>query len=597
MRQAKQTRSLGRNRKVPDLWDLSDLLKGPTVLEEYAQGLDHQVGQFETLRDQLTLELSSETFIDALRLSEEIAVSSSKLGGYAYLWFSEDTKDQAARAFKSKAEERLTGLSNRLLFFDLWWQKLDDSNAARLLETSGDYRYYLETIRRFKPYTLSEPEEKIVNIKNVTGRTALDTLYDVLTNGFTFHLQINGKTRKLTREELSSYVRSPSGRIRESAYRELYRVFAASHDVIGEMYTAMVQDWKNENLGLRNYQSPMAVRNLGNDIPDEAVDALLAACRKNVEVFQDYFRLKARICKIKRMNRYHLYAPHRAGRTRYSYEVAVRMVLESYRDFSGRMADLAMRVLEDRHIDARTYPGKMSGAYCYSVAPGLTPYVLLNYTAEARDVSTLAHELGHAVHGMLAGDHSIFMFHAPLPLAETASVFGERILSDRLLQQEKDKAVKQSLLISQLDDVYATVVRQAYFVQFEQTAHQLVANGATVNDLAEAYLKDLRQQFGRAVAVPEEFKWEWLTIPHIFGSPFYCYAYSFGNLLVLALYRKYKEEGASFVPKYLDLLAAGGSNSPEILLHSLNVDIRSEAFWQSGFDTVRGMVAELERTA
>ncbi len=566
------------------------------VLDEYTQDLEHQVGQFEALRGQLTPDLPTQSFLEALRLSEEIAVSSSKLGGYAYLWFSENTKDQAARAFKSKVEEQLTGFNNRMLFFELWWQKLDDSNAARLLEKSGKYRYHLETIRRFKPYTLSEPEEKTINIKNVTGRSAIDTLYDVLTNGFIFRLRSNGKTRKLTREELSGYVRNPRGRIRESAYRELYRVFEANHDVIGEMYAALVQDWKNENLMLRNYRSAMSVRNLGNDIPDDAADALLAACRKNVEVFQDYFRVKARVCRLKRLNRYHLYAPHKAGRKRYPYDVAVRMVLDSYRDFSGHLADLALRVFEDRHLDARTYPGKMSGAYCYSVAPGLTPYVLLNYTGEARDVSTLAHELGHAVHGMLAADQSIFTFHASLPLAETASVFGERILSDRLLQQEKNKAVKQGLLISQLDDIYATVVRQAYFVQFEQAAHQMVANGATVNDLAEAYLKDLRQQFGRAVAVPEEFKWEWLTIPHIFGSPFYCYAYSFGNLLVLALYQRYKREGPSFVPKYLELLAAGGSESPETLLRPLGVDIRSEAFWQSGFDTVREMVAELERT-
>jgi oligoendopeptidase F len=593
----KQSRTRSARRDFPDRWDLSDLLKDPTASEELFRSLEHQVSQFEALREQLQPGLSTQSFLDALRMSEDIAVSSSKVGGYAYLWFSQNTKDQAARAFRSKVEERLTALNNRMLFFDLWWQKLDEANAARLLEHSGDYRYHLETIRRFKPHTLTEAEEKVINIKNVTGRGAIDTLYDVLTNGFTFRLRINGTTRSLTREELSGYVRHPSARVREHAYHALYRVFEANHDVIGEMYSALVQDWKNENLGLRTYPTPIAVRNLGNDVPNEAVDALLTACRKNVEVFQRYFRIKARICRLKRLTRYHLYAPHRAGRARYPYEVAVRMVLDSYHGFSERLGDLARRVFEDRHLDARTYPGKMSGAYCYSVAPGLTPYVLLNYTGEARDVSTLAHELGHALHGMLAADHSIFTFHATLPLAETASVFGERILSDRLLLQEKDKAVKQSLLISQLDDIYATVVRQAYFVRFEQAAHQQLAAGATVNDLAETYLKDLRQQFGRAVVVPEEFKWEWLTIPHIFGSPFYCYAYSFGNLLVLALYRKYKEEGATFVPQYLDLLAAGGSESPEALLRPLHVDIRSEAFWQSGFDTIREMVEELERMA
>jgi oligoendopeptidase F len=221
---------------------------------------------------------------------------------------------------------------------------------------------------------------------------------------------------------------------------------------------------------------------------------------------------------------------------------------------------------------------------------------MLNFTGEARDIATMAHELGHAVHGMLAKDHSIFTFHSTLPLAETASVFGERILSDALMSNERNKAIRQGLLLSQLDDIYATVMRQAYFIRFEQTAHRMVGEGATGDQLAKAYVAELRQQFGKAVKVPEEFQWEWLMIPHLFASPFYCYAYSFGNLLVLALYRMYKEQGKSFVPKYLDLLATGGSQSPQEILAKVNVDMTSEAFWQSGFDTIREMVEQLEGT-
>lgn len=272
------------------------------------------------------------------------------------------------------------------------------------------------------------------------------------------------------------------------------------------------------------------------------------------------------------------------------------MVLEAYESFSPKLAELARRVFTERHIDARTKRGKMSGAFCYSVTPTSTPYVFMNYTGEARDIATLAHELGHAVHGMMAADHSAFTFHATLPLAETASVFGERVLSDALMEQERNRAVKQALLLGQLDDIYATVLRQAYFVLFEQEAHEMIARGATVDDLARAYLANVKQQFGRAVTVPDEFQWEWLSIPHIFASPFYCYAYSFGNLLVLALYRMYREQGQSFVPKYLALLGAGGSESPSAILSPVGVDIRSEEFWQSGFDTIRQMVQELERT-
>ena len=581
---------------VSDRWDLTHLLSQPhDEFEHSIKRLDSQVSKFESLRSALSPDMSSKAFLEILRLNEAIAKESAKLSAYAYLWFSENTKNLEARAFKTKVEERLTALQNRMLFFDLWWQTVDESNAARLMESSGDVRYFLESIRRYKPHTLSEAEEKIINLKNTTGRHAVNTVYDVLTNGLTFTLTVKGKRKTLTREQLSMYVRSPESKVREAAYREMYRVFAGHHDVLGEIYTTLVNDWKSENIELRKFASPIAARNLGNDVPDEAVDALLSACSKNASIFQDYFRIKARICTIRSMSRYHLYAPHRTERKRYRYPDAVRMVLEAYQTFSPRLAEQAKQVFSEYHVDARTLPGKLGGAYCYSVLPGSTPYVLLNYTGEARDVATLAHELGHAVHAMMASDHSVFTFHSTLPLAETASVFGERLLSEALMAQESSKAVKQGLLLAQLDDIYATVLRQAYFILFEKSAHQMVAQGGTVKDLADTYLAGLRQQFGKAVKVPDEFRWEWLTIPHIFGSPFYCYAYSFGNLLVLALYRRYKQQGAAFVPKYLDLLAAGGSKSPEAILTDVGVDMRSEAFWQSGFDTIRDMVVELER--
>ncbi|MEW6247594.1 MAG: M3 family oligoendopeptidase [Nitrospirota bacterium] len=584
--------------QIPDRWNLSHLVRDPLRdFDRLIAELDRKVTAFESWRDRLNPAMSNEAFLELLRLDEEIATGSSKLGAYAYLWFSEDTKNLPARSFKTKVEERLAAFQNRLLFFELWWQDVDETNAARLLAGSGDYRYYLQTIRRFTPHTLSEPEEKIINLKNITGRSALNTLYEVVTNGFTFTLTVKGRHKTLNREELMAYVRSPLPRLREAAYRELYRVFAANHDLIGEMYKTLVNDWKTENLRLRKFATPIASRNLGNDVPDAAVSALLSVCAKNADVFQEYFRLKARICKIKPMTRYHIYAPHRVEQKRFRYPDAVRMVLDAYRTFSPKLADLAERVFRDRHIDAKTRPGKLSGAYCYSVVPGLTPYVLLNFTGEARDIATMAHELGHAVHGMMASHHSVFTFHATLPLAETASVFGERILSDALISQERNKAVRQSLLLSQIDDLYATVLRQAYFVLFEQIAHEMIANGATVQDLAASYLESLRRQFGRAVRVPDEFRWEWLTIPHLFASPFYCYAYSFGNLLVLALYRMYKKQGSAFIPRYLALLAAGGSQSPQEILSEVGVDMTSEAFWQSGFETIKDIVEQLDRTA
>ncbi len=586
-----------QNRAYSERWDLSHLAEDPIQrFETLAGAIESKVAQFESARAQLSPTMSTSTFHPLLTLSAEIAAESSRLSAYAYLWFSENTKDLAARSFKTKVEERLTALHNRLVFFDLWWQSVDENTARQLMTGTGTLRYHLETIRRFQPHTLSEPEEKIVNIKNITGRSAVHSLYDVVTNSFTFTLNVNGKRKTMTREELTSYLRHTQGRLREAAYRELYRVYADQHDLLGEIYKTLVNDWKAENLQLRRFASPIATRNLGNDIPDDAVACLLRVCRKNAGIFQHYFRIKARLCKIKPMSRYHIYAPHRMEQKSYRYQEAVRMVLDAYRGFSPQFAELAERVVHERHIDARTRPGKIGGAYCYSVVPNMTPYVLLNFTGEARDIATMAHELGHAVHGMLAARHSIFTFHSTLPLAETASVFGERILSDALMNQERDKKVRQGLLINQLDDIYATVLRQAYFVQFENQAHEMIAQGATVKDLAKTYLAEVRQQFGKGITVPDEFQWEWLTIPHLFASPFYCYAYSFGNLLVLALYRTYQKEGMSFVPKYLDLLSTGGSEAPHTILAKVGVDMNSEDFWQSGFDTIREMVNQLEQT-
>ena len=589
-------RSQRKRQQFADRWDLSTLVRDPVNrFVDYIDELDKHVGRFESWRTRLTPSMSEREFLELLRLSEEITKQSSTLGAYAYLWFSENTADAKARSFKNKVEETLTGLQNRLLFFELWWQSLDESNALRLMKQAGDFRYHLETIRRFKPHTLTESEEQVLNIKNVTGRTAIRTLYEVVTNGFSFALRLQGRRKTLTREALMAYLRHPKAALREAAYQELYRVYTTHHDLLGEMYKALVNDWKSENLGLRRFTSPIASRNLGNDVPDRAVEALLSVCAKNRGIFQHYFRLKARLCKTT-MSRYHIYAPHQAERKTYRYDDAVRMVLAAYRGFSPQLADLAERVFTEQRIDARIRTGKMGGAYCYSIVPDMTPYVHMNFTGEARDIATMAHELGHAVHGMLAGNHTVFTFHSTLPLAETASVFGERILSDALMAQESDRKVKQALLLSQLDDIYATVMRQAYFVRFEQQAHQMISEGATVMDLAESYFATLKEQFGKTLLIPREFQWEWLTIPHIFASPFYCYAYSFGNLLVLALYRMYQEQGADFVPRYLNLLAAGGSKPPHDILQAVGVDMTAESFWQSGFQAISGMISQLEDT-
>jgi len=579
-------------------WNLADVLPahaGPEldrVLAEYEQ----RIKDFEEIRPQLQPGLAAAEFVEILQGYEALNVIGRRLGAYARLWFAGDTQSQAALGFMGRIDQLNAEAANRTLFFSLWWKALDDEAAAPLLAACGDYRYFLESLRRFKPHTLSEPEEKIVNLKDVNGMDAMLTLYDMVTNRFTFELEVDGEKKKLTRGQLMVYARDANPDVRAAVYRELYtRVYSEQANLLGQLYAYRVRDWYSENIQLRRHASPLSVRNLYNDIPDVAADALLDACRRNAGLFQRYFQLKARWIGMGKLRRYDIYAPVAASEKQYAYANAVDMVLDSFASFSPVIADKARRVFADTHIDAEVRPGKQDGAFCSSVLPRLTPYILLNYNGRARDVATLAHELGHAVHAMMAEDHSLLTFHSSLPLAETASVFAEMILTDRLLSQETDVAVRRDILANQIDDAYATVMRQAYFVLFEREAHELIRNGATTDALAERYLENLRAQFGDAVELSDEFRWEWVSIPHIYHTPFYCYAYSFGQLLVLALYRRYKIEGEAFKPKYLRILSYGGSESPTRILAEAGIDIASPEFWQGGFDVIRDVIDELER--
>ena len=256
---------------------------------------------------------------------------------------------------------------------------------------------------------------------------------------------------------------------------------------------------------------------------------------------------------------------------------------------------MAQRVFDQQHVDSEVRKGKRDGAFCWSVLPDMTPYVLLNYQGRARDVATMAHELGHAIHAMLASHHSTFTYHSSLPLAETASTFGEMMLTDKLLAEEKDEAVRRDILFKQVDDAYATIMRQSYFAMFEKTANEMVQKNASVDDLSNAYLENLKEQFGNSLDLSDEFKWEWVGIPHIYQVPFYVYAYAFGQLLVLALYQQFKAEGESFKPKYLKILSAGGSEAPEKILSEAGINIRDPKFWQGGFDVLDKLVSELEK--
>ena len=578
-------------------WSLTDLFPGvdsPALTDSFKQ-LDNCVTGFEKFRDDLQPAIAGEHFMMILREAEEITRVAYRIYGFAGLAFTADTQNQTLQTLQARVQQFVAEIQNRMLFFDLWWKDLDEANAGRLLEASGDFRYYLEAMRLQKPHTLSEAEEKILNIKNVTGGEALTNLYDSITNRYSFRLEVDGTVKEMTRGELMSYVRQSDADLRARAYQELYRVYANGGPILGQMYQTRARDWRNENMLLRKYNQPIAARNLGNDIPDDVVETLLEGARKNAPVFQRFFKVKARLLGLPQLRRYDLYAPVSKSAKAYQFETAIEMVLESFNQFDPKYAILAKRVLDDKHLDSEVRKGKRGGAFCWTVGPDLTPWVLANFQGQADDVATLAHELGHAIHAMLAGHHSIFTQQACLPLAETASTFGEMMLIDRLMAQETDPSVRRDMLFRQIDDTYATIVRQAYIALFEKRAHEMIHNNASVDELNAAYLENLKDQFGDAIEVSDEFKWEWVSIPHIYHTPFYVYAYAFGQLLVLSLYQQFKTEGESFKPRYTRILEMGAAESPEKILQKAGIDIHSAAFWQGGFDVIAGIVDQLEK--
>ncbi len=579
-------------------WKLEALIPssaaGPEI-EKAIKTFDKRVKKIEGWRAKIKGSMSAKEFLALLKDYEAMQEAGLRLNAFAGLQFSADTQDQNALALLGRVDQVTAEAQNRLLFFSLWWKALDDKNAARLMKASGYLSYWLEEMRHFKPHTLSEAEEKVINIKNVNGPNAIQTLHEMITNKFTFTLEVNGEKKTLTRDSLMVHARGADAGLREAAYKELYRVYGEHGPLLSQIYASLMRDWRSENVSLRKFKSPIAARNLANDIPDSVVETLLKVIKDNAGVFQRYFKLKAKWIGMGKLRRYDIYAPLAGSAKEYPYDLGAQMVLDTFGEFSPRLGELAKKVFDDGHVDSEVRQGKRGGAFCSGVLPGVSPWVLLNYNGRAQDVATTAHEMGHAIHALLAADHSPLTFHSALPMAETASVFSEILLTEKLLAQETDPAVKRDLLAKSIDDAYATVGRQGFFALWEKEAHELVKDGQTADEMAERYLETLNEQFGDAVEVSDDFKWEWVSIPHFYGSPFYVYAYSFGQLLVLALYEMYKREGEAFKPKYLKILTYGGSEAPAKILKEAGINIASAKFWQGGYNAISRMIDDLEK--
>ncbi|MDE1769336.1 MAG: M3 family oligoendopeptidase, partial [Thaumarchaeota archaeon] len=502
-------------------WNLSELVKNPDSPQfaKRLKSIQDEVKKFEKNKKLLKPTISEGKFLSMIHTLEKISDDFGRVAGYASLEYSSDTQSDKATALQSKMRKFGAQIENQTLFFDQWWKKqIDEKNAQRLMKSAGELHEFLRYKRLLAKYSLTEPEERIINTLDVTGHSALVKIYDKITNAFVFEVKIDGKTRRYNREELSVLIRNPKPKTREIAYKALLSEFDKNKGVLGEIYQNIVSNWKDECINIRGYASPISVRNIGNDVEDKTVDALLSVCKKNSDVFRKFFLQKARILKMKRLRRYDIYAPvQKKDEKRYTYDMAVKLVLETLNDFSPQLSEYAKRVFVKRHVDSTIRPGKRSGAFCSTISPKVTPYVLVNFKGRINDVFTLAHELGHAIHSVSASDKSIFIAEAPLPLAETASTFSEMLLFNKILDQISE-GEQQSNLVEHLDDLYATVGRQAYFTLFEIAAHEKIGNGAMVQDITSEYMKTLKDQFGDSVTMTPDFGTEWTCIPHFYHS-------------------------------------------------------------------------------
>jgi oligoendopeptidase F len=579
-------------------WDLSDLFAGPDD-PRWAAELDGALADaaaFER-RYRGTIDVpggpSPEHLREALVAYEAVHTRSALAQSFARLLYAADSSSTAHREMVARTDQFATELRNRTLFFDLEWLELSDADAERVMADPAlaTYGEYLRRERLMRPHKLSEPEEKVANEKDLTGRRAWTKLFQEVTSGLSFPLPTDdGGTRPVTLAEIMARMYDPRREVRQAAHDTLYGELTRHSHVLTFTYDTLVQDHLTMDR-LRRYPDPMFERHLANNVPPEAVAGMMDVVEEHYGLAHRYFQAKARLLGLERLQIWDQYAPIGDAAESRPYEDARALVLEALGGFEPRFRELAGEFFERSWIDAEVRPGKRGGAFCSYPVPSTHPYVLMNYTGNRRDVMTLAHELGHGIHGQLARGQTVVNYHPPLPLAETASVFAEMLVFDRVLERETDPKARLALTAGMVENVFATVFRQNVLTRFEQRVYAARADGRlTTEKIADLWWQANAPYYGDALQMSEGYRLGWSYIPHFINTRFYCYAYTFGELLVLALYALYRERGAGFVPDYLRLLELGGSVAPADALASLGVDVRDRAFWRKGFVEVGRLI-------
>jgi oligoendopeptidase F len=580
-------------------WNLSDLylnLEDPQIEKDFKDAFSKAKSFEEKYRGKINSETITPTFLlKAVKELESISEQTGKLISYAYLMFATDTSNPKHGAFLQSIQEKTTEIRKHLMFFELEWIALPDEIANHLLEDEALSRYshFLQTERRYKPHKLNEPEEKILDEKANTGSRAFMRLFDEVINNIRFKVKLDGRIKHLSEAETLALLYDTDRNKRKAGAIGLTKGLKENAHVLTYIFNILVQDHTSDDR-LRSFTDPMASRHLDNEIDKPTVDALMTSCEKNFDMVEKYYNLKKRLLGLKKFHDYDRYSPIFPERKTIGYKESKKIVLEAFGLLSPRMAEIAKEFFDNSWIDAELRSGKRGGAFSHSTVPSVHPYVFLNYTGRLRDVMTLAHELGHGIHQYLSRKQGYFQCHTPLTTAETASVFGEMLVFHTLKESEKDPKTRLSLLCSKLEDIFATVFRQVVLTRFEEKLHHARRNEGelTSSRINELWIEANKPMFGDSVELTKDYAWWWMYIPHFIHSPFYCYAYSFGELLVIALYQKYQNERNLFVPRYIELLSSGGSDAPEKLLARVGVDITDPNFWQGGLDLLREMVNE-----
>ena len=580
-------------------WDLEELVEGDgtTGVDRLLDEATRRADAFAAAHAGKMTELDGPGLVGVMQELAGIQDQLGRAGNYAALQFSTDTADPARGALLQKVQERATQLETKLLFFELEWAALDDARAEELLAADGlDFaRHYLRSARRYRPHLLTEPEEKVLTEKALTGRSAWGRLFEELVSALQVDL---GGGEEVPLDSALSQLLSPDRDVRRNAAEAVTATLEPGLRTRAYVYNTLMADKATDDR-LRHYPNWISSRNLANEASDESVQALIDAVQRRYELPRRWYRLKAKLLGLDRLADYDRMAAVTADEAMVRWSDGKALVLGAYQAFSPELGSVARRFFDAPWVDAPPRPAKRPGAFCAYTVPSVHPYLLLNYTHRRRDVLTLAHELGHGVHSALGGRQGIFHMATPLTLAETASVFGETLTFSRLLERTPSAESRLSLLAESIEGSIATVFRQVAMNRFEHLAHteRREAGELSVDRIGELWAASQEELLGDAVEVTEGYRSWWSYVPHFVSTPCYVYAYAYGQLLALAVYGRYEEEGEAFVPAYLELLGAGGSRSPEELGKIVGVDLADPAFWDKGLALVERQLDDAEAAA